>query len=65
MDIPEYWKGKEKEYASLYKFNEGLLNSTSKLGKIVSSESIRKSSQHMEDAMIEAMVNSGAAVILI
>lgn len=53
-----------RSYAELQEFNRGLLYGTSKLGRICSQKSIRASSEKIQDAQIEAMVNNGAAVRL-
>ena len=50
------------DYAELKAFNDELLNENSPLGKIISSENIRKGSQNIERAIALAIVRSGNGV---
>jgi len=45
----------DPDYKHLKKFNTQLLNEKSKLGKIISSKSIRKSSQNIQHATAQAI----------
>ena len=46
----------------LAEFNQGLLDGTSKVGKIISQESIRKSSENLRKVYETYLVDVGAAV---
>jgi hypothetical protein len=48
----------------LMKFNDQLLNGESMIGRIISVENIRRSSENINHAIINAIVNNGHGVLL-
>lgn len=55
-------EARAETYERLRKFNDGLLNGTSEIGRIISPQSIRQSSKYLEKVYNENMVAHGAAV---
>ena len=51
-------------YEARQKFNEQLRDKNSPVGKIVSAESIRRSSAHIRMAILETIANNGHGAIL-
>lgn len=52
------------DYGQLKAFNDQLLDENSHLGKIISSESIRRSSENIRNAIVQTIVNNGHGVML-
>ena len=51
-------------YKELKDFNDQLLDENSRLGKIISSESLRQSSENIHRAIVRTIVNNGHGVML-
>ena len=51
-------------YEELKAFNDNLLNENSRFGKIISSESLRLSSENIHQAVVQTIVNNGHGVML-
>lgn len=52
------------EYRKLRAFNEQLLDQNSRLGRIISSERIRKGGEHIQNAIRQAIVNNGHGAMI-
>lgn len=55
---------KRPGYEARRKFNDQLRDKNSPVGKIVSAESIRRSSAHIQMAILETIANNGHGAIL-
>jgi hypothetical protein len=53
-----------KDYADLKRFSDELSDPTTRLGRIISPESIRQSSENINRAIMISLVNNGAAVYM-
>jgi hypothetical protein len=51
------------DYGLLKAFNDKLLDKNSRLGKIVSKERVRQSSENIQQAIRQTLVNHGHAVV--
>jgi hypothetical protein len=50
------------EYSEMKALNDKLLDKDSRLGKIISAESLRQSSDQIYEAMVQSIVNNGHGV---